>query len=523
MGSGDPAAARSSPSCLDPSGVSPQRTPMRWPDTGYDVGEYGPIDPEPGRVAVGGYQHPTAAPAGKDTVERTNSGEASGETHPRPGRTRAGAAERELVRSNANSGRVVAAFYGLANRHQRRTFVEGWRELAPDRPVPLELLEHTFWGRVQAWMPPCLDFAHLGRWHRLVERTKAAWCRWANPASNIHRCGLDISIFECPACGKEHAIEKTCRSRYCPECIGDVRARTQERVGELVDKHFEHTPRFLTLTKRNVATLLGSTREFLKAFGRMRRLTRVFRARGRVPPGGNPEGFYGRWFTWPDLVRGGIYACEITEDLGRRDELVWHPHLHILLDAKAFLPWQWIVEAWQRANGCKCPRSKDRTVPVLCKHSTWVETKGRYDSWEQHAHDLANDRAIKKGSTAEAEYSKVHAGNKCKGCDVEPGSQNIEGTTDPARAVRELVKYVGKSLKTSKGMMAFQPALQEFLEETWGKRMLSAFGELHGAEEKEEPESRTCEDCGTPLEFVTTITETAWSARAPPDTKGASA
>lgn len=426
---------------------------------------------------------------------------------------------------------MVRALNAIANRKARTVFLEGWERYVggrsqrsqnalvgpnqlpglagavTDRSEGAAVLGRMRWGLLERLAPPAWPLKHWTAWLHLRDAVLAAWARWGNAAGSIDRCGDDVTIMVCPACKREHPLVKTCRSRYCADCIADVRARSEQRIRDLVEKHFKHQPRFLTLTTRNVQHLAGSITRLVKAFGRLRRLTRLFRDQR------------GKWWVWEDIVRGGVYSAEITEDLGRRDDLVWHPHLHTLLDSQLYLPWNWLVEGWQRANGCKCPRSKNRKVPVLCRHSTWIEEQGRFVTWRAHAQQLAEERTRgRRGRDPARELVKILAANKCQGCGVEPGGLNIQAASNTGAAVHELVKYVGKSLKTSAGMMAFAPALEEFLEETLGRRMLSAFGALHGAEEREEPVPLTCDDCGTVLEFLTIMSVVAWERqqRAPP-------
>lgn len=325
-----------------------------------------------------------------------------------------------------------------------------------------------------------------------------AYARWANAAESLATCGQKLELYECAACHKAHAFDRHCTLRYCPDCVSRVRARTKARVRALVDQ-FQHRPRFLTLTHRNVADLVGSTTRLKQAFARLRRLKKVMRGSAS-----------GRWIDGADAFPAGLYAVEITENLARRDGLVWHPHMHHLVDSPVFLPWNWIVEAWQRANGCRCRRHRERTTPVLCKHTRFTPQDGgtwwtRFDSWAEHAVCLAQGRP--------SELWRVQKRNCCKGSGVEPTAVDIRAAGE--HAVAELAKYVGKSLKTTTGMMALDSALEEFLRETWGRRMVSAYGRLYGLKADDDTEPRRC-DCGGDLVFLRTEWAHDYQARSPP-------
>ena len=414
---------------------------------------------------------------------------------------------------------VVLALFELADDDALPVLLAGGRELGIPELVLRGLWRRHDRGRV-GLLPPDQAIPHRAyfRWQNLVDRVQKKWVWWGNAAQAVATCGLEVQLFHCEKCRHRHAFEKHCRIRYCPDCVGGIRARTQKRVEQLVE-HFKNPPRFLTLTRRNCRQLAGSTTEIKKAFARLRRLKRIMRGSAT-----------GRWFDWDDVVRGGVYSVEITENLDRRDDRVWHTHQHHLVDANTFLPRNWLTEAWQRANGCKCPRDPDREQPVLCKHSRYVDDgKGawwrRFQIWREHAIEIACRRVERTAARSldgkrttipdvGAELGRIMAKNKCRGCDVEPTGVDVRAAG--VRAVRELCKYVGKSLKASTGMMAFRPALKEFLRETWGRRMLSAYGALHGAQEKDEREPRVCEECGGTLVFDGCERIEVYRERAPP-------
>jgi hypothetical protein len=97
--------------------------------------------------------------------------------------------------------------------------------------------------------------------------------------------------------------------------------------------------------------------------------------------------------------------------------------------------------------GCTCKRGRGDREPVLCCKAKW-----------QDEHDR---------------FSRC-TGCECCGSRAEPGGFNVK-LKGPADTARELGKYCAKELGEAQPNLPLGD-LCEFLQATWGRRMLTTFG-----------------------------------------------
>jgi len=82
-----------------------------------------------------------------------------------------------------------------------------------------------------------------------------------------------------------------------------------------------------------------------------------------VPLGGLRDGIRRLWAAFNRLrrkpvwagVRGALVALEVTFN---EREKTWHPHLHAVLDAPSYLPWEELMAAWRKVTGAKDGESR---------------------------------------------------------------------------------------------------------------------------------------------------------------------
>lgn len=123
-------------------------------------------------------------------------------------------------------------------------------------------------------------------------------------ADKLRKCGTPI-VFICTACSVPHRAEQACHLKWCPVC---ARARAAQRCSKYeAAAALMQWPMHVTLTRTNIAAIdAADVLALKKAFKRLRRQA-----------------------IWKNNVKGGIVSIELT-NTGKG----WHPHMHILCDAK---------------------------------------------------------------------------------------------------------------------------------------------------------------------------------------------
>ena len=142
-------------------------------------------------------------------------------------------------------------------------------------------------------------------------------------ATKIECCGRSAAIWwsdDAARCIPTHAL---CKSRCCPTCATLRARRNIAIITPALEKMYE--PKMLTLTlKAKDQPLRESIKRLQGAFQKFRRKKR-----------------------WTQHVTGGVAIIEITRNPTSRQ---WHPHLHLLIDAKRW-DWREIRGFWKDITG----------------------------------------------------------------------------------------------------------------------------------------------------------------------------
>jgi Replication protein len=108
----------------------------------------------------------------------------------------------------------------------------------------------------------------------------------------------------CTNCGETKVVDKGCKRRWCPCCVGKITAQRLSRFAFAGSQL--QWPLAVTLTMPNTANGGTCIKELRKALSRFR----------RTP-------------LWGGKVSGGVCSIEVT-NTGKG----WHPHAHLLVDAR---------------------------------------------------------------------------------------------------------------------------------------------------------------------------------------------
>jgi hypothetical protein len=135
-------------------------------------------------------------------------------------------------------------------------------------------------------------------------------------------CGAFPGVHE-GGSGEASVRLNLCRDRLCPTCQRIRGERLKLKLISVV-RHAD-APKFVTLTLKHRESPLAS--EIDRLFSAFRKLRK-----DRV---------------WSGRVRGGVYVLEVKRN---PKTARWHPHLHVLVDAK-FIPQKQLSEAWMKATG----------------------------------------------------------------------------------------------------------------------------------------------------------------------------
>lgn len=142
-------------------------------------------------------------------------------------------------------------------------------------------------------------------------------------ASRMARCG-DTAAFSLDlATGNVWTSLARCGSRLCMFCAQARSARIRDLIVDLM-RPMVH-PCFITLTIKSAdSPLRDQLRDLHKYFDRLRR-TKL----------------------WKSKVAGGVAVMEMTRNV---DTGLWHPHAHVIADAK-FIPIKPLCREWKRITG----------------------------------------------------------------------------------------------------------------------------------------------------------------------------
>lgn len=163
--------------------------------------------------------------------------------------------------------------------------------------------------------PKTVDWTYRGRFmagkEKEYEATLEAYAtsncdKKGNHVKALKECRTYASIRRDFATGDVKVFGDSCRDRWCPMCTGQKAAYAKDQVKLYIDGL--KSAKILTLTLRHNVNDLKSQIDFLQE--RFRSL----RARSY----------------WRKNVFGGIWFLQVKRGSG---DGLWHPHLHILLDA----------------------------------------------------------------------------------------------------------------------------------------------------------------------------------------------
>jgi len=198
---------------------------------------------------------------------------------------------------------------------------------------------------------------HLQRWTRIIN---ALW-QWADPrerawAARLANCCSTALIAQEEASGKVWPWLARCGSRLCPFC-GRGRARRVSLQLAAIIGQFKQ-PKHIILTYRsNDQPLRQQLVTLRKALCKLRR---------------HPE--------WKRRVAGGVYTIEITRNPSTG---LWHPHLHIVVDAEYF-PQPLLAKLWADAmpeGGHVWIRQVNDTAVACNEIAKYVGQAPRLDDW----------------------------------------------------------------------------------------------------------------------------------------------
>lgn len=123
----------------------------------------------------------------------------------------------------------------------------------------------------------------------------------------LRGCGDGLALV-CQNCGIRHETITHCKKRWCPLCARIVSAKRLDKYAGVID--VMRSPIFVTLTMPHRAETSSpeDVRTLRRALGKFRKK---------------------KWYT--RRVSGGIASIEVT-----CGEHGWHPHIHMLIEAKWF-------------------------------------------------------------------------------------------------------------------------------------------------------------------------------------------
>jgi hypothetical protein len=200
---------------------------------------------------------------------------------------------------------------------QETSVIDAFMRESPAKVLPWEEQLKAVIGTPNA----AVRFRH-GGWWSIRERVKASLFRLRESDSRIMAftgCGGGSWIEHCVADPSRLRVrQNNCHDKLCTPCANARSAKIREA---LIAQMAGRPATFVTLT-------LCGKNEPLKDL--VDKLLKSFRAL-RLHP------------TWADRVSGGAAIMEIKySDKAKR----WHPHLHIICEAK-FLPQQELCDAWR--------------------------------------------------------------------------------------------------------------------------------------------------------------------------------
>lgn len=203
---------------------------------------------------------------------------------------------------------------------------------------------------------------------------------WEKQATRMRDCGSSAIVYVREDARPVLSVSR-CRHRLCPACSQQRSWRVGARI-EALAKEMD-APKFITLTIATEGLGLEAAVEKLRMGWKRLRQTKRWKAR----------------------VEGGVYCLEVTR--GRHGDR-WHPHLHVVADAKYF-PKGELSAAWESANGdspvvdIRAVRSRREVAKYVSKY---VAKGNHTDKWS--VHELAEYAQVMLGKRVLHTFGALH-------------------------------------------------------------------------------------------------------------------
>ena len=169
-----------------------------------------------------------------------------------------------------------------------------------------------------------------------------------NYVSKFDDCGYHAWFLRNSETGQVILASSKCKLRFCPVCAETKSHIVKNNLQEWMERVKD--PKFLTLTLRhNNAPLKHQVRTLYDGFRALRRHKII-----------------------KDNWDGGVWFCQVTFS---KKTQTWHPHLHIILDAK-FIHKSKLVNAWYKVTKSSCIvdirmiKNPDKTSAYVARYAS---------------------------------------------------------------------------------------------------------------------------------------------------------